>query len=191
MKIILFVEGKGKPSSVVTSIKIIASKKVPITTGIETRIIQRGDLLKEDKVYSQLTNDVLLDHPDAEKIIICIDAECEKEINEKVKKVEQSLSNKIDKPILYVVVVNAVEGWLLADTETIKNSLEHNANVNISPSATLDCKPKELLKNIFHKTNKDFIHMRDNPKITERLDIDEAARNNPSLAYFVEKLIDP
>lgn len=31
--------------------------------------------------------------------------------------------------------------------------------------------------------------MRDNPKIAERLDIDEAARNNPSLAYFVEKLM--
>ena len=71
-----------------------------------------------------------------------------------MKKVEQSLSNKIDKPIFYVIVVNAVEGWLLADTETIKNSLEHNANVNISPSATLDCKPKELLKKFFTKLTK-------------------------------------
>jgi hypothetical protein len=191
MKIILFVEGRRKPSSEEKTIKMIARKKLPETTGIETRIIQRGDLLKEDKVYSQLVNDVLLDHPDAKKVVICIDAECEREINEKTKKVEQSLSKKINIPIFYVVVVNAVEGWLLADIEAVKYSLGRNANVNISPSATLDCKPKELLKDIFRKADRDFIHMRDNPKIAEEMDVDKAARNNQSLAYFVEKLIDP
>jgi len=191
MKIILFVEGSRRPSSEEKTIKTIARKKLPETTGIETRIIPRGDLLKEDKVYSRLANDVLLDHPDAEKVVICIDAHCEKEINEKTKKVEQSLYKKINTPIFYVVVENAVEGWLLADIEAVKYIVGHNVNVNIPPSATLDCEPKELLKDIFRKANKDFIHIRDNPKIAEQMDVDKATRNNQSLAYFVEKLIDP
>jgi len=89
----------------------------------------------------------------------------------------------------YVVVGHALEGWLLADVEAVRRYLK--GVVPVTPSATLDCKPKEVMRGLFRKAGRNFLSDRDGPKMAEMMDLDKASKRNKSLATFREILRDP
>jgi len=189
VKIALITEGPFEEKT----LKIIARKIVPKETGIESRVLKRGDLFNWQKVCSYIENDIMKQHPDISKVIACIDSECtpEKEIQTEAQRIEKKLTSKTNLPVSYVVVVHALEGWLLSDAESIKGYLGSRADIEIPSSASLECKPKDKMKEIFGRADKQFIHTRDNPRIAETFNVGIARDNNKSFASFCEKVKDP
>lgn len=189
MKIALLVEG---PSDEQT-LKILIHKILGKQVSIESRVLRgRGNILNERKVRA-IINNVIANHPEVSKTIVCVDSECTPE-DETQKEVEET--GKIVKagtkcPVYYVTVIHALEGWLLADPGGIKTYLGQQANVKIPPSATLDCNPKKLMKNIFRQNERQFLPTRDNPGIAEQVNIDKILTTNKSFARFQDKVNDP
>lgn len=191
MKIALFVEGQSDKKTISILIRNILEEQI----GVITRVKKRWDLLNEQKVYSYITNDIIQKHPDVSKIIVCVDSECasEDETERVMKMVENSIRAKIPRkyPIHYIGVIHALEGWLLVDPDSIREYLGARVRVNIPSSATLDCKLKEVMRDIFRKAGKGFRPTHDCPRIAEGIDIDKMVRNNESFARFREKVKDP
>lgn len=189
IKISLFVEG---PSDEVT-LRVLVRRILGRQIDIISRVKRRGDLLNEGKIYSHITKDILLKHPDISKIIICVDSECtpETEAKANVRKLESSFKSKVDCPLYCITVIHALEGWLLADPDSIGKYLGPRARVNISPSKALECKPKELMKRVFRQNGREFLPKRDNSQIAKRIDIDKIVKNNKSFEYFRDRIKDP
>lgn len=190
MKIALLVEGPSDEKTLRILVHKISGEQV----GIVTRVMRgRGNLLNERKVKAVISNDILLGHPEVSKIIICVDSECtpENEAKKEVEKIEKNVKSGVKYPLYYVTLIHALEGWLLADPDTIGIYLGQKANVKISPSDTLDCNPKEVMKDIFRRNERQFLPTRDNPGIAERINIDKIATNNKSFLRFQDKVKDP
>ena len=185
MKIALFVNGPSDEKTISIFVHKILKK-----ADIKTRVIPRGDLLNKEKVLVYIKF-VLKEHSNVSKIIICLDSECERDVERTVKKIESDLKHRVKRPVHYTVVTHALEGWLLADPDAIRECLGPRVEVNIPYQATLDCKPKEVIKDIFRKASKDFYALRDNPRIAEKIDIDKMAKNNMSFDRFRERVKDP
>jgi hypothetical protein len=136
----------------------------------------------------------MLRHPEISKIIICIDSECsdENEIGQKATDVEKRLEQMglVTAP-KYVVVVHALEGWLLADPGAIQTYLGSRTNINVSSSDPIDCKPKKALSGIFRKAGKDFDYIRDDPGIAGLCDPACMSKNNKSFEYLKRVIEDP
>lgn len=190
MKIALLVEG---PSDEVT-LRILVQKILGEPISVVTRVMRgRGNLLNERKVRAVILNSILPDHPEVSKIIVCVDFECtpEDEAQEEVGKIEKIVKSGMKHPIYYIPVIHALEGWLLADPEGIKAYLGQRTDVKISPSATLDCNPKETMKGIFRKNERKFLPTLDNPRIAERINIDKISTNNKSFLRFYDRIKNP
>lgn len=89
------------------------------------------------------------------------------------------------------LVTYATEGWLLADPDAIMQYLGSRSPVAISPSATLDCRPKDVMKGLFRKADRQFVEMKDNPQIAHHVQIEKILKSNRSFAIFYEKVNDP
>lgn len=190
MKIALLVEG---PSDEKT-LRILVQKILGEPISIVTRVMRgRGNLLNERKVRAVILNNILPDHPEVAKIIVCVDFECtpEDEAQEEVGKIEKIVKSGMKSPIYFIPVIHALEGWLLADPDRIKEYLGQRANVKISPSATLDCNPKEIMKDIFRQNERQFLPTLDNPRIAERINIGKIVEKNKSFTHFQDKVKDP
>lgn len=190
MKIALLVEG---PSDEQT-LKILIRKILGEQVSIVTRVMRgRGNLLNERKVRAVILNNILPDHPEVAKIIVCVDSECtpEDEARKEAEEIEKIVNSGMKHPIYYVCVIHALEGWLLGDLDGIKIYLGQRANMKISPSATRDCNPKEIMKDIFRQNERQFLPTLDNPRIAERINIDKIATNNKSFLRFQDKVKDP
>ena len=191
MNIVLLVEGPSDANTLKFLVKKILGEQVNVIT---KPLRGRGNLLKAEKVLNHI-NTLLRRNPDVSKIIVCVDSECtpEDETEREMKKVENSIRAKIPQkyPIHYIGVIHALEGWLLADPDSIREYLGTRVRVNIPSSATLDCKPKEVMRDIFRKADKGFRPTHDCPRIAEEIDIDKMVKNNKSFARFREKVKDP
>lgn len=190
MKIALLVEG---PSDEKT-LRILVQKILGEPISIVTRVMKgRGNLLNERKVITVILNNILPDHPEVSKIIVCVDSECtpEDEARKEAEVIEKIVNSGMKYPVHYISVIHAIEGWLLADAEAIQEYLGQRADVKISPSDTQDCNPKRIMKNVFRKNGKQFLPTRDNPQIAEEINIDKIVRNNESFALFHKKVKDP
>lgn len=185
MKFALLVEGDSDSKTLSILIKKILGEKV----GVIARVVGQGNLLKARKVCAYI-QDIIRENPDVIKILACIDSECtsEQETKGLIKPVEKEVKISIGQQykFSYIVVVHALEGWLLADPDAITGYLRPKKKVKIPDSATLDCRPKETLKNIFKKVGKDFLNTVADPRIAERVDSDKMAKRNKSFARFLE-----
>lgn len=189
MKIALFAEGPSEEKTILTFARKILGKQASIIS----RVKRRGDLLNKGKIYSYIINDIFQEHSDVSKIIVCVDSECTspQEIEERILGVEETIMSEVKRPIYYIVVVHALEGWLLADPQSIKEYLGPRAKVNISASATSECRPKEVMSNIFNQAGKEFLYTRDNPRIAEKVNVNKLARRSKSFAEFMKRIKDP
>jgi hypothetical protein len=177
MKVGLFVEGHTDKE--VISILV---KKIDPKIKIIARVVPPGDLLSPQKIRPYIEQDLLPKHHDLTKVIICKDSECTdpKEfcrVEEEFKKEFQGF--KI--PVQICIVVHALEGWLMADAESLSKFLG-DARIKIPKNSESLCKPKEALMELFRKANRDYIPKRE--KIAEMADIERIAKNNKSFARF-------
>ncbi len=190
MKIALLVEGVSDEKTLRILVHKILGKQVSIVT----RVIRgRGDLLNERKVKAIIINDIMVSHPEVSKILICVDSECTPEdvTQKEIEKREKVVKSGVKSAIHYIAVIHALEGWLLADPEGIEQYLGQRANVKISPSATQDCNPKKIMKDVFRQNERQFLPKRDDPRIAERINIHKIATNNKSFVRFQDKVKDP
>ncbi len=187
MKIAIFIEEQSSKEPIKTFIHKILGQHA----GIIDRVVKRGNLLNEEKVKAHIN--FLLIYHSISKIIVCVDSECtpEEEIEKITNKIEKSLKAKIKQPIYYITIVHAFEGWLLSDPDCIKKYLGPRAKVNISPSASKECKPKEVMKDIFRKADKDYIHTLHNTEIAERANPERIMKSNKSFKKFYDVIKDP
>jgi hypothetical protein len=187
MKIAIFIEEQSSREP----IKIIIHKILGEQTGIVDRVVKRGNLLNEEKVEAYIKKDILLDHPDVSKFVVCVDTECE-DIEERTNRIEKSLNPKIRRPVYYIKVVHAFEGWLLSDPDCIKEYLGPRAKkIKILPSASKNCKPKKVMKDIFRKADKEYIHTLHNPEIAEQVNPEKMIKSNKSFKKFYDVIKDP
>lgn len=175
-------------------LRIIARRILGRQSGIIPRYKKRGDLLNKQKICSHIENDILQEHPDVSKIIVCIDSECtsEKEMKSTLSRVANDIQKDFKKlSVKYCLVVHAIEGWFLADAGNIKKYLGSPTGVSIPSSATSTCKPKKIMKDIFKKAGKEYIPYRDNRRIAEKADIAKMVKGNKSFAHFRDEIKDP
>jgi len=190
MKIVLFVEGPSDGQSI-----SILARRMDNRLGLVCRVLPRGDLLNPLKVQTYIHMDVLQQHPDTKKIILCVDFECTQE-NESARIVrsrQEQLSKLVTKPpSFYCAVVHATESWLVGDEKGLSRYL-NQSKISISAvgSVRTACKPKPAMDRLFRRYQREFSNVRDNPKLAEILDLREVAKNSKSFARFARLVRDP
>ncbi len=189
MKIALFVEGLSDKETLSILVKKILGEQF----GVITKVFRgKGNLLNEREVYTRIIY-TTQEHLDLSKILVCVDSECtpEDQTERELKKVEDSIKTKTQLPIYYVGVIHALEGWLLADPDAVRKYLDPRVQINISSSATSHCRPKEVLKGIFKRVEKEFLPTRDCLEIAKEVDISKLAKHNESFRLFRKRVKDP
>lgn len=189
MKIVIFIEEPSSQKPIQTFIRKILGRKI----GIVIRVKKRGDLLNKEKIEAYIENDILLEHNDISKFIVCVDSECtpEEEMAKTTCKIEASLKSKVIQPFHYIVVTHAFEGWLLADPVCIKEYLGQRAKVKIPASASKVCKPKALMQDIFRKADRDYHYTVENARIADFSEPKRMIKNSTSFKKFYDVIKDP
>jgi len=189
VKIAIFVEEPSSQKPIQIFVRKILGKKI----GTVIRVKKRGDLLNKEKIEAYIKNDILLGHNDISKFIVCVDSECtpEEEMTKLTCKIEANLKSKVIQPFHYVIVTHAFEGWLLADPVCIQEYIGTSAKVKIPASAASECKPKEYLKDIFRKANKDFLYTVENARIADLSDPKRMIKRSTSFKKFYDVIKDP
>jgi hypothetical protein len=140
-----------------------------------------------------IVEDLLVLYPHIEKLFLCVDSECTSpaDLEPVVGKVEKQLGQIKPKP-RYILVVHALESWLMADERAVAQVLGPGAKVKPVTNPEGICKPKRHLSAIFDKAGKDFDHVRDDPKIAKAVeDVNQIKQRCPSFAKFSEAVLDP
>jgi len=188
MSIALFVEGKSDKDTIPELIR----KLLGTSPRIIPRTIHRGEMFKSEKVKPYVEA-LLKQHQDVTKVIVCVDSECTdpEEIQREVSKVERELS-KMGLPVVprYAVVVHALEGWLAADSEALRQVLGRGAEVRIEQNLEEICRPAELLEDIFAQHGKNFLKFRDDPLLAEHVNPEEIAKRCSSFQRFCQLVKD-
>ena len=189
MKIAIFIEESSSRKAIKSFVHKISGKQ----TGIVSRVKNRGDLLDEKKIETHINKDILLEHDDISKFIVCVDSECtpEEEMAKITRRIETSLRSKIKQSFHYIVVTHAFEGWLLADPTCIKKYLGPRTKVKIPASASKACKPKALMQDIFRKANRDYHYTIENERIADLSDPKRMIKNSTSFKKFYDVIKDP
>lgn len=150
-------------------------------------------MFSSDKIQAFIEQAILMNDPDVSKILICVDSHCTppEEIQKKAKQMQRTLAKRgLRKPVRYCVIVHALEGWLLADTQALSKFL--NVKVNLPANPESICKPKDELSGIFRKAGRsDYNPTRDNFKIAELVNLGQLAKGNSSFAKFCKLVKDP
>ena len=135
---------------------------------------------------------LLKNQPDVAKVIVCVDPHCTDpaEIRKEASRVERELARMSLQVVpQYVVVVHALEGWLAADQKALEQVL--GSEVSISRNLKEECKPDELLGDLFAKHGKSFQKTRHDPQIASHADSEEIACHSPSFRRFCRLIKDP
>jgi len=191
MSIGLFVEGESD----VQAISILV-RKVLETQGSPQKTVCRnfrgvGNIFEARKIKAHLEF-LLKQQPDVAKVIVCVDSHCTDpaEIQKKVSKVERELARmSLQVTPQYVVVVHALEGWLAADQKALGQVL--GSEVNINRNLEEECKPEDLLGDLFDKHGKSFQKTSHDPQIASYADPEKIARHSPSFRRFCRLIKDP
>ncbi len=122
---------------------------------------------------------------DCEKVVILKDSHCadpqEKERNLGESLRESGLSP--DGTISICMVIHAIESWLLADEDAIGDYLSSKVREIHNPEN--ECKPDEVLAEIFKKKGRDYLKGGEAPReIARRLRLEKVLRKCPSFKKF-------
>lgn len=192
MTIALFVEGRSDKDTIpLLAKKILATRSKP--PALEVRTIRRGNMFKARKVAEHVRV-LSRKHQNLSKILICVDSHCtsENQMAGRVREVERELeSMKVPVPPRFCLVVHALEGWLMAAPQALSSYLQVSGGLSITQAMAFDCKPKEVLSEVFARVGRTFDYMRDDPAIAELADPDEMSKLSPSFAAFKQHLLDP
>jgi len=189
LKIALFVEGESDRRTISVFVKRILGEHV----GIVFRVFRGKGKLFDEREVRAVAAFALKEHPDISKIIVCFDTECTppQEARKEAERMENLLRDQVNRPVYYLSVIHALEGWLLADPEGVGKYLSAGGKIRVSPSSTLECRPKEVMRSLFRKAGRSFHPTHDNPKIALKIDINKAMQHNKSFSEFRDLIEDP
>jgi len=178
--IVVFVEG---PSDAET-IPILLRK-----TGqsLKVKPKRRGWLTESVKVIRYIK--ALQEIP--EKVVVLLDSHCSDPIEVKkiVRKNEKEVAKELSIPVKYGVVIHALEAWLLSDTLALEKVVGGIIRSIAEPEK--DCKPDEIMKDIFRKNNGQYSKTFHAPKIAHQSDPNEISKKCNSFREFVKLVEDP
>ncbi len=90
-------------------------------------------------------------------------------------------------PTAVCVAKHALEGWLLADEEAVAQAV--GAVVNVPPSPEAECRPKDVLRDLFRRhLKRSYVETVDGPRIARRVDVSQLTNRCPSFRYLVESI---
>ena len=191
MKVALFVEGKSDRSTIPILVRRLFEGKGD-RPAVVARKLPPGDLLSADKIAVYVREDILLEHRDIDKIIVCVDSECTPVEEKKAlaEEAERQLKNLGVEPLpRYCVLAHALEGWLGTDEKAL--SAVAGRPVRLKERAASACRPKELVAEAFRKAGREFVYVRDDPRIARHIDPATVEKGNESFASFRRLIEDP
>lgn len=84
------------------------------------------------------------------------------------------------------IVVHAIESWLLADEEALRDYLRGSIQTQHTPEK--HCKPEEILNDLFHQHGRTYFKRSDAPAIASRVRKDIVKGRCPSFACFLRSI---
>lgn len=183
MKISLFVEGQSDEDTLPK-----LARKISPNLGFITRVLPRGDLFNATKVCAYIDADIKIKHQDILRIIVCPDSECtpEAEFLRLALPIEKQVRAVVkNPPVHYCGVIHATEAWLACDALALGRYIGLG---NTKASGTLaivnSCKPKQAMRELFHRHRRDYTNVRDNPRLADAVDAQELIRVSASFTRF-------
>lgn len=150
----------------------------------------KGNLLNVTKVASIIKYNLREGH-DISKVLLCIDSECTDvgETRKEVAQKEESLRQSFPKVTLnYIIVDHSLEGWLLQDREAIIETLGRNSKLPQYGTPEENCRPAELLQELFEKNGRDYKKTVHASRLAERLNIETVARASQTFRTFQQAI---
>lgn len=190
MSLLLLTEGKGEA----LALRVLARKLIPASQAIHTIYLPKGNLLSSPKKVAARIRAERSKGAHTTKVLICVDSECTpvEETQHLVKQNEKEIAKLLPWaiPVLrYVIVDHSLEGWLLGDLGALERVL--GSAVDPQAVAPRDCRPEKTMRQLFARQGKEFIKMRDNPRIAEAARPAELAKGSPTFRLFRRVISDP
>lgn len=187
MKIGLLLEDRTNDVAVKSLVRLIHS--VGSIPGVEVRKLRgHGNILNRSKVEGVIRS-LLAQHPDTDKVLAMVDQDCKPERRQQANDIEgYLLTSGINPPPRYCMVVQAFEGWLIADQAAVSKVLGRSVP---TPLPEYECDPKGWLRKTFHKFKKPFNLILVGQKIVDSMNLERVAQRNPSFHEFRRLVEDP
>ena len=143
---------------------------------------RRGATIQSPRKTGSYVVDLL---SDCEKVVILKDSHCSdphaKEENLRGRL--QGAGLPVDGDLHICMVVHAIESWLLADEEAISDYLGSKVKELRDPET--ECKPEEVLEELFKKTGKVYLKGGEAPReLARRLSVEKLITKCPSFKKF-------
>lgn len=184
MSLGLFVEGQSDKDTIP-----ILIRKLGYSSGIRTRVIPQGLMLRSNRVKTYIRTLIAQD-ASIDLVLICIDAE-EADPDRLLRQTyepQESLSRDFAVPIRYAVVDHALEGWLACDSDAVRSVLGPRARVSIPGNPDDHPRPSDLLSRVFRDNGRRFVKTTHDRQIAERVTPAVIAARSPTFVAFIDAL---
>jgi len=186
VKIVLFTEDDttGKAIRILAQ-KVLAEKSKP--PKVIQRWVRQGHIFNPKNIVLFIKNEI---QQEKSKIIICVDSEC---TNPSI--IERNLGpckravKGLQVVVYFLVVVHALETWLAADEEALRIILKTNKEIKIPGDLENECRPGNILQEVFHKHGRKFAKSKDDLAIAEHANPAQIAKRCNSFRKFQQILL--
>lgn len=173
------------------ALPILIRRTVPHPPGVKALNLRGRDNLLNIKRVSAVIEYNCQANRNISKVLLCIDSECtdvaetQKEVAPKEKLLRQSFPQVAPS---YLIVDHSLEGWLLQDKEAIQETIGRNSKLPQYGNPEENCRPAELLQEIFEKNGNDYKKTMHAPRLAERLNIETVARASQTFRTFQQAI---
>jgi len=92
--------------------------------------------------------------------------------------------------LAYAIVDHSIEGWLLHDREAVRHELGHNPRLPQYGNPENNCRPAELMAQIFRRNNREYNKATHPLRLAEAADPTTIAKSSPTFRAFQEALLE-
>ncbi|MGH7595769.1 MAG: DUF4276 family protein [bacterium] len=186
MKIVLFTEDDttGKAIRILAQ-KVLMEKSKP--PKVIQRWMRQGHIFNPKNVITFIRNE---SRQEKTKIIICVDSECtDPNIIERNLDPCKKAVKRLQFVVHFLVVVHALETWLAADEKALRSILKTNKEIKIPGNLEMECRPGNILQEVFRKHGRKFLKSKDDLIIAEHADPARIAERCSSFRRFQQILL--
>ncbi len=186
MRIVLFTEDDttGKAIRILAQ-KVLAEKSKP--PKVIQRWMRQGHIFNPKNIVLFINNEI---QKEKSKIVICVDSECtDPGIVERNLELCKKAVKSLQVAAYFLVVVHALETWLAADEEALRMILKTKKEIKIPGNLENECRPGNILQEIFHKHGRKFIKSKDDLVIAELANPAQIAKRCGSFRKFQQILL--
>ena len=183
--ILLLVEGPSDRKALTALVRKLCSHPVQCRS-----MKGKGDLFKPDKLEGHISY-ACRQHSEISKVLACVDSECTpvEQTQSDIAPLESQLQRRFpDLDVKYVVVDHSLEGWLLQDRHAVRRVVGRNSTLPRYGNPENQCRPADLLYQIFRRNNRDLIKPRHCPQLAEEVDVQLISESSETFRYFANVL---